>query len=257
MTRAALLDALRSEAHVWLADPDADAHLTASTDNESLLGKTERACYRRFHFEKDRRLYLVAHTLLRTSLSRYADLAPSEWVFDTNPHGRPEIATELPVPPLRFNLAHTRGLVACSVGLVDAGIDVERTRQLSDLLALAKRNFSSQEYEALLGLPEQDRPERFFAYWTLKEAYVKAKGMGLSLPLDRFSFELDSTPPLGIAAPRSHRIAIRFANSLDDNADDWQFLLCRPTEEHHLAVALRCGRGKTLAVVQRWATAPW
>ena len=95
------------------------------------------------------------------------------------------------LPPLRFNLSHTTGLVACAVALSDdVGIDIEWNRRPAPI-AVARRFFTDAEAAAILSLPSSERDERFFLYWTLKEAYVKAKGVGLLLPFDSFCFHVD------------------------------------------------------------------
>jgi 4'-phosphopantetheinyl transferase len=108
------------------------------------------------------------------------------------------------------------------------GVDVENTRREIDTLKLAERYFAPSEAADLRGLAASSRQERFFEYWTLKEAYAKARGMGMSLPFDRFSFELTPGQP-----PR-----VSFSPALRDNAENWQFELGTPTEQHRLGVAV-------------------
>ncbi len=159
-------------------------------------------------------------------------MGPGEWRFASNAYGRPEISGPRGGFGLRFNLSGTRGLVACAVTAgLDAGIDVEdhgaaRGRAYG---ALADRFFSPREARALRALEPSRRPARFLEYWTLKESYIKARGRGLSIPLDRFSFYLDEGP----------RIRVSFDASLEDDPSRWQFSLLRPTATHLLALGVR------------------
>jgi len=181
--------------------------------------------------------------LVRNTLSRYAPIEPRDWSFKYNRYGRPEIAGGGSTLGLRFNLSHTKGLVACIVtNALDCGIDVEYERPLDDLMQLACTVFSTNEQASLNSLPSELQLGRFYALWTLKEAYIKARGLGLSLPLQEFSFELEEA-----ASP-----SLEIADSLEDDPDEWQILTCQATKMHKLAVALRRGRTANLRVVYRF-----
>jgi 4'-phosphopantetheinyl transferase len=195
-----------------------------------LLSDSESARCRRFRFEEDRVSFIVAHALLRIALSRYAAAGPGEWRFSTSAHGRPEIDTPPNSPRLRFNLSHTRGLVACAVTLErDVGIDVERIGRRAGTGALAARHFSSSENLLLTSLPAPAAHALFFSIWTLKEAYVKARGLGLQMPLDVVSFQVvPGAPPVVSFGPRH-----------DEDARAWQFALLEPRPGYRVAVAAR------------------
>ncbi len=229
--------------HVWLVAPlvVTDAGLLASY--RELLSPDERAQHARFVFAKDRHRYLVTRALVRTTLSRYADIEPSLWRFEKNQYGRPEIAAGLGVDSLRFNVSHTTGLIACLVGLDrDLGVDVEDTQRPGQTIEIADRFFSRAEVEALHALPAAYRPERFFEYWTLKESYIKARGMGLSLPLDQFAFHI---------APATETV-ISCDPRLGDAPRSWQFTQFRPTLRHQAAVAIRRAWDPALSIQCRW-----
>jgi len=199
-----------------------------------LMTKDEAERQRRFRQPRGRQEALVTRGLVRTCLSQYTGVDPQDWRFETGRHGRPEIASPAAWRHLRFNLSHTRGRVVCLVAWrIDVGVDVEAIDRGGRLLDIARRYFSISEADALLGLPASERLSRFFDYWTLKESYIKARGMGLAIPLGRFSFSIDS----------GTRVAIRFAPELEDEPEAWQFRLLDLPPRHRVAVALRAGRG--------------
>jgi 4'-phosphopantetheinyl transferase len=238
--------------HVWLLDAPEDASAARAARCEAMLDDAERARMARYHFEADRRRYLFAHALVRTTLSRYAPGTPPDgWRFMTTKHGRPELAPDTPAPPLRFNLSHTAGLVACAVALGrDVGVDVEHVRPPrleprdkaggDAWLEIANAHFAPAEIAALAAEPPAARRARFFAIWTLKEAYIKARGLGLALPLDGFAFELDARAP---------QIDVRFEAHMNEDAAGWHFAREAPTPTHALAVAARRAPHEALTVL--------
>jgi 4'-phosphopantetheinyl transferase len=153
----------------------------------SVLDAKEIGRANRFVFPQDHLAFVVAHGLLRLVLARYAHAPAAELRFLTTAHGRPEL--QVPAGPrrLRFNLSHSRGLVGCAVAFDrDIGFDVERLR-LPAPLEVADSYFSREELRELHRLHPARQPDRFYTLWTLKEAYLKARGVGLGLPLDSFS----------------------------------------------------------------------
>ena len=192
-----------------------------------LLNPAEREQQARFHFADDRLRYLVTRALVRKVLSGYADVAPKAWIFKTNAYGRPEIsALHTQASNLRFNLSHTSGLIVLAVcHAFEMGVDVEHLdRQAA--LGVADRFFSPLEAAELAGLAPELQPQRFFEYWTLKESYIKARGMGLSIPLDRFSFEF----------PTSESVSLCTDPVLGDDAGRWQFWQLRLPGNYQLAI---------------------
>ena len=217
------------ELHLHLVPDDALDDPALLDRWRALLTEEEIAHVERFTFPEGRRQSLAARALVRTALSRYAPVEPAAWRFRTNRWGRPEIDVPPPgIPPLRFNLSHTRGLVVCLVALGgEVGVDVERADRGRDLLPVAERFFSPTEVAALRALPPAAQRGRFLEYWTLKEAYIKARGMGLALPLSKFS--------LLLAPPEKPRIA--FSPGFGDDPARWRFEQLRPTEHHLVSVA--------------------
>ncbi|OAF05936.1 MULTISPECIES: 4'-phosphopantetheinyl transferase superfamily protein [Bradyrhizobium] len=190
------------------------------------LSANERARADRFMFERHRRQYIFAHAMLRLALSHVApNVAPSDWSFDTGRYGRPFVAS--PATALHFSLSHADGCVACVVSRHEAvGIDVETVSRRVAPLSTALRFFAPEEVETLRGLPEPDATQRFFDYWTLKEAYLKARGFGLNLPLDGFAMQVSQKA-----------IEISFKPDIADDPDGWRFSLSSPSPSHRLAIA--------------------
>jgi 4'-phosphopantetheinyl transferase len=210
--------------HVWLApealadDPAIAAHL------QSLLSDGERAQQQRFGADSPRRLHLVARGLQRTVLSRFVPaVAPRDWRFERSDGGRPFIAGDHSID-LDFNIAHTKGMVAMAAGWgLRLGIDVEAFARRRNL-EIARRYFSVREIAGLHALPPEEQPQRFLELWTLKEAYLKAIGTGISGGLGSMTFDF----PAG---------GITFERALDPHASRWQFQQWSAADTHLLAVA--------------------
>ncbi|WP_437274780.1 4'-phosphopantetheinyl transferase superfamily protein [Sorangium sp. So ce375] len=229
-------------AHLWyvFSDPVRDEALLAAYHR--LMAPDEAEKQARFLFAENRHEYLLTRALVRTVLSKYASVAPEAWSFVRNEYGRPQIAGPPGVPPIRFNLSNTRGLIACLVALDrDVGVDVEDTERSSSAVDIADRFFAPGEVRALRALPPERQRARFFEYWTLKESYIKARGMGLAIPLDQFSFHLDDGPAIGIS----------FDPRLADDRSAWQFALYQPSARHTMAAAIRSGGGPPLTIELR------
>ncbi|MDH3719533.1 MAG: 4'-phosphopantetheinyl transferase superfamily protein, partial [Planctomycetota bacterium] len=175
------------------------------------VDETQRA--RRFVFEKHRHQYLVTRGLVRTTLSHYFDVEPCDWVFVQDQFGKPHVAGPIELP-LAFNLSHTEGLVICGVAALPMlGVDVERIDRDTETLTIAKRFFAEPEFEYLHSVDKADRRETFFQIWTLKEAYIKARGKGFHLPLGDFAFHFAPGTPA----------VISFLADLQDDPSVWQF----------------------------------
>jgi 4'-phosphopantetheinyl transferase len=238
----ALRDLGPREVHVWLSAPEelSEAQLDVC---RSLLDAGEEERRARYLFERHQRLFAAAHGFVRSVLSGYVALAPEDWRFSTNDHGRPDAVLPAGAPPLRCNLSHTDGLVACGLVLDrDLGLDVEgHRRPISD--GLAERSFAPPELAAWRALEGDAQRERFFEHWTLKEAYMKARGIGLALGLDNFWYRIEPGRPL----------QIEFGPTIDDRPPEWQLHLFDPTPQHRGALAVRRGSGADLALrVFRW-----
>ena len=173
------------EAHCWLVSLDAPPKVSARL--HATLSADERARGERFHFERDRRRFVIARGALREILARYLWTNPGEIEFVYNEYGKPDLAGEY-AGRVGFNLSHSNDLALIGIGNCgDIGVDVEYIRVEPDFAAIAQRFFSSAEVECLSAVPSDRYAEAFFGIWTKKEAYIKARGEGLSIPLNRFS----------------------------------------------------------------------
>ena len=227
------------EAHIWLAFPDRITENGLLQDYRDLLSSGEHERLQRLRFERHRRERLIGTALVRTTLSRYADVMARDWVFERNQYGRPELTAGQCEPPLQFNLSHTTSLIACAVTLGrEIGVDVEDLERPRATMAIADHYFASPEVRALQALSGGEQRQRFFEYWTLKESYIKARGMGLALPLRKFFFELEYHRPIRIC----------FESSLDDDPQSWQFALFRPKPQQVMALGIRRGNGADVEV---------
>jgi 4'-phosphopantetheinyl transferase len=170
------------DVHLWIAAvPDC---LPALNDYQSVLAEDERDRAARFHFEHDRRRYAITRGILRKLLARY--LGRSDVSFACNRYGKPALAAS--TSALRFNVAHSRDLALFGFTLQhEIGVDVEWIRPDFATTDVAQRFFAPDEAIALTALPQAARVQGFFSCWTRKEAYIKARGMGLSLGLHGFA----------------------------------------------------------------------
>lgn len=185
------------DVHVWRASLDLPAvymqHL------QHTLATDERSRATRFYFEKDRQHFIAARGLLRTILSRYLDCEPSQLRFSYNHYGKPALAAET----LSFNVSHSHGLALYAITRDrKVGIDLEYMRSHVAGEHMAERFFSPREVASLRALPTQLQAQAFFNCWTRKEAYIKAQGYGLSLPLDQFDVSLAPDEPAQLLATR-------------------------------------------------------
>jgi len=188
--------------HIWRVDlrvsPDCAERFTAT------LAPDERARAARFRFPEHRERFIAAHGALRDILSRYLDLPADQLTFSITPHGKPTLAA----PDhawLQFNLSHSGALALIAVARDrPIGIDVEHLIPPDNFPRLVEQFFSANENAAFRALPESKRAAAFFAGWTRKEAYVKALGTGVSLPLDHFDVTMDPDAPARLLADRRH-----------------------------------------------------
>lgn len=230
----AAIDLPDDEVQLWHVDPDGVTHPDVLDRYRRMLSADEHRRYARYKLEKVRHQFLVTRGLVRTTLSAYGGLEPAAWRFECNEFGRPEVVNFPGPKPFRFNLSHSDGCIVCAVAWqCDLGVDVEYVDRRTGGPHLAQRFFASSEVDDLLALPPSEQRRVFFDYWTLKEAYIKARGKGLAIPLDQFAFVLRRDKP----------IRIECHAELCDEPADWQFMQLDLSARHRVALAVRRGAG--------------
>jgi 4'-phosphopantetheinyl transferase len=177
------------DVHVWLAD--LDQRETVVQSMVPMLSSEERARAARFHFARDRRCFIVAHGMMRTVLAGYLGVTPQEVRFVVDQYGKPALASGQ--SQLTFNLSHSGSLalLACSLDRA-LGIDIEYMRALDDIDLIASHFFAPRERLVLSQMASGQKLQAFYACWTRKEAYIKAIGLGLAMPLESFAVSLAS-----------------------------------------------------------------
>lgn len=207
------------EIHVWRASLTWDQATLRSL--ESTLADDERARAERFVFEPDRDHFIAAHGFLRNLLGGYLHCPPETADFTYGPHGKPFVASRGPEPHVCFNLSHSHGVALIAVGRErQIGIDIELIRPQFAGEEIAKRYFAAKEIDELSKLPVELRAEGFFLCWTRKEAYVKARGDGLQVPLDSFSVSVSPDAPATLSSADESRWRIEsFVPSLVSEPD--------------------------------------
>lgn len=220
------------EVHVWSASRDAGEAEVES--HRALLTAEERARADRFVRPEDRRRFAIGRGTLRRILGGYLGRDPASLRFAHNPHGKPGLEGT----SLRFNLSHSGSLMLVAVADGrELGVDIEQVRPEFGGEAIARRFFAPAEVEALLALPAADRTLAFFRGWSRKEAYIKAVGKGLAMPLDQFEVEIRPDRPAALLATRP------------DSAEAGRWTLVELPAEPGYAAAL-CAAGRGWAVRQ-------
>ncbi len=213
----------RDTLQLWFAYPNDLLAEEVAQACEMPLSEEERVRWQAFRFEALRREYLATRALARTSLSHNHPIAPEVWRFTLNAYGKP---TAEPACGLHFNLSNSRELVVCLIARgAEVGVDVEPFKRAREIAEVAPRVFSPLELAQLEALPDSERLDRGLALWTLKEAYIKARGMGLSLPLKKVSFVFEETDG----------IRLELDPCLNDESGRWRFCLLDHAE-HRIAL---------------------
>lgn len=229
---------------LWVLDLDTIAP-TLLDQYGTLLSDNEHDQERRLRFPGGRERHRCTRALVRTVLSRYTGHDPRNWVFTANEYGKPAVARPTGVG-LRFNLSHSGRLILCAVACEsEVGVDVEQCRELPKAVELARRFFAPSEAAVVAGASLGNRSREFLRFWTFKESYVKARGVGLLVPLEGFFFALPADAPPSIA----------FADSQSDAPEAWQFAELRYAGSYQIALALRRGRTEPMNICVR-PTAP-
>lgn len=212
------------EVHVWRASLDVSAETRACL--YATLTPDERARGTGFRFERDRQRFIVARGTLRALLGRYLQTEPGQIRFVHNAFGKPGLGPEFAVR-LKFNLSHSASVALIAFATADVGVDLEYIRAHPDYADVARHFFSPAEIDNLRALPSHLHAEAFFSCWTKKEAYLKARGEGLALPLNGFSVPLTADPaqaPVDVHGWSLHtlRPAPGFAGALAIEGAGWR-----------------------------------
>jgi 4'-phosphopantetheinyl transferase len=184
------LGVLARNVHVWLIDLDKESLWFKHAIKLISVGEQERAS--RFKFENDRRRYMVSHAGLRSILSAYLKIPPKDLPFSAGPSGKPKLTPTIPATDnLRFNLSHSGEVALIAVTRAgEIGVDIEYVKKDFPIHEVADKFFTPKEVAALETLPEHLQRKAFFKCWTSKEAFLKAKGTGLSGKLDEMEITL-------------------------------------------------------------------
>ncbi|HEX2078620.1 MAG TPA: 4'-phosphopantetheinyl transferase superfamily protein [Longimicrobium sp.] len=229
------------EVHVWRASLRPDADVLARL--EAHLSPDERARAARFHFPQHRTAFVAGRGVQREILGRYTGLPPAALAYREGSHGKPELDGPAAASGIRFNVSNSGDLALYALTLRrEIGVDLERLKPMPDGMDIAKRFFSAPENEVFAGLADEVRDLAFFRCWTRKEAYIKAVGEGLSMPLDRFDVSFAPGEPARIVRTRGNPA----------EAERWTMLSLEPGPGYVGALAVEGGGWR--AVLYDWDT---
>lgn len=233
---------------LWLTllDDARDSRLVETY--QQLLSNEERHRAQRFLREQDRHRYLVTRALVRTVLSRVTDTPAEHLIFRENRYGKPALRAENPDQGrLKFNLSHCHNMVVLALTENrELGVDVENSAIREAPFNIARRYFATEEIKDLDALPVSAQQERFFELWTLKEAYIKARGIGLSLPLDQFGFRFGA----------SDELCMWMHRDLGDTPDNWHRWQIQIASEYLVALFAECRNDASLPQISVTRTIP-
>lgn len=229
-----ILELQDNDIHLWTLNPHEVTQPGVLNLLGNLLTPAEIARIERYRSPKGQHNALITRAFVRLLLSQYAQIAPQDWLFTIAEQGKPGLYN----PPfaLRFNLSHNDNLLVCAVCLNhEIGCDVESLSRKISVDAIAKRYFSPSEYQNIKLLAPSLQSARFFEYWTLKEAFVKATGFGISQGLETFSFEIGQVE----SGKFNDNISLSFApESRMQNNHDWYSCLIYPDPIHCVAICI-------------------
>ncbi len=230
--------------NLWLAYPDDLLDDSVANACRALLSDEELARAARFRFDHSRRESIATRALARTALSHSHPLPAKAWHYVLNAHGKPSVDSDVASGAgISFNMSNAPGLVVCLVADdAEVGVDVEPLSRAEQILRVAPEVFSVVERAQLELLNGAEKLDRSVSLWTLKESYIKARGMGLAIPLDKFWFVFGG----------AEGVRLEVDESLNDQAERWQFCLLNHAG-HRIAVMTEWCAGKEL---EAWETHP-
>lgn len=233
-----------TEIHLWYAD-QADFQFDALRLRcFDWLNNEDQRRLERYQFDRHKMQLLLSRYLLRCVLSQYRPaIDPGAWQFDSNDYGKPSISAQMNTHELFFNLSHSADKVVLAVSKFEGvGVDIENNCKDRRVERIAGRYFSAREQHALLDLDKDDRLARFYALWTLKEAYIKACGLGLAIPLDQFSYGF----------PGSEKLLLEFSAQRNDQPNDWQLWRLQIAGDYDCALAVKSGSEAPVKSLRSW-----
>jgi 4'-phosphopantetheinyl transferase len=219
---------------VWYLAPESIEDIATRERMLCWLSVEERDRMQKFRAPRHRHTYLVAHALVRGALAKELGCEPTELIFETNAYGKPSLVLSAADEKLEFNLSHTEGM--CVVALSRSsrvGCDVETLNQPGLEVDIARNFFTPEESAEILTHPPARQVERLLTYWTLKEAYIKAEGQGLSMGLDSFYFSLQ--------ANQSPRLMLK--RSAQQPSAQWQFKQMMISDHYLCSLAIEPRHG--------------
>jgi len=211
------LNLSNNEVHLWHAKLDQSYEWIKKLTH--VLSSEEKKRAERFHFDKDRKRFIVTHGVLRTILSLYLDVEPSCLQIGCQSHGKPYVVEKLNDEEICFNLTHSHSLLLFAFTRSrQIGVDIEYVRPIPEADQIVARFFSPNEHAMWQQLSEDQKQQAFFNCWTCKEAYIKAIGEGLSMPLDQFD----------VSFAIGKQIAFLSAKETSDRSYNWLFRAIQP-----------------------------
>ncbi len=229
------------EVHIWRAMLEQPPAVVQKLRN--VLSEDEREKADRFRFHQDGEHFILARGLLRTLLGRYMDLDPHNLTFHYNAYGKPSLDKAHHQTGLCFNLSHSLNMALYAITQNRRiGIDIEKTRTDFATDEIAERFFSAYEHAKIKALPIHQRVDAFFNCWTRKEAYIKAVGKGLSLPLDQFDVSLSPGEPAALLRVNDKQ-EVRTSWSLRELSPATGYKAAMAVDEHGLVIKQFDGAG--------------
>lgn len=224
------MDIKNNEIHLWYLLDEEITDSRILLNYEKFLSNSELENMNNFHQKQQQKQYLLTRVFLRSVLSQYIkNILPIDWVFSKNSYGKPFISNKPLSKSIKFNLSHTEKLIVLAIVLDnEIGVDTEYTLKNFEYLDIAKIYFSENELIYLLNSPDDKQKNCFFDIWTLKEAFVKATGKGLTFPLNQFSLEL----------PRENNIGVLISEENNIKSEAWQFWKTNINNTHKISIAI-------------------
>ena len=232
-----------SEIHLWFVDHQDFDEVELKNECLSWLSEEELDRLNRYIFRRHQKQFLLGRMLIRRALSQYSDVSPQHWRLADNQYGKLFLEPSHK-ESLFFNLSHAGDRLVLAISRVDQlGVDIEASDKLRKIVKIAKRHFSISEVEELISLPDSQQLSRFYELWTLKEAYIKARGFGLVIPLNQLTFAFSED-----------RLIFHFSREIEDDPLAWQIWQIYTPASYKLALALRNEREITSINSYRFMT---